>query len=102
MKKGLLIVVSGFSGSGKGTLVSRLTEQYDSYAVSVSATTRKPREGEQEGIHYYFKSVDEFEGMIRQDAFLEHACYVDNYYGTPAGPVEELLLQGRDVLLEIE
>ena len=102
MSRGILIILSGFSGSGKGTIVSELIDTYDHYVVSVSATTRMPREGEQDGIHYYFKSVEEFENMISQGAFLEHACYVGNYYGTPEAPVEELLANGKDVILEIE
>ena len=102
MQRGILIILSGFSGSGKGTIVSKLMEEYDQYTVSVSATTRSPREGEQEGVHYFFKTTEDFEKMIRKGAFLEYACYVGNYYGTPEGPVEELLAQGRDVILEIE
>ena len=102
MPRGLLVVVSGFSGSGKGTIVSRLASDYEQYAVSVSATTRAPRTGEEEGVHYFFKTREEFENMIREEAFLEHACYVENYYGTPAGPVDALLEEGRDVILEIE
>ena len=102
MPRGLLVIVSGFSGSGKGTIVSRLLEDHAQYAVSVSATTRAPRTGEEEGVHYFFKTREEFEDMIRKDAFLEHACYVENYYGTPAGPVEAMLESGRDVILEIE
>ena len=82
-KKGILIVVSGFSGAGKGTLMKRLLEDYDDYALSVSATTRSPRPGEEDGREYFFKSVEEFEKMIAQDELIEYAKYVNNYYGTP-------------------
>lgn len=101
-QRGLLVIVSGFSGAGKGTVVSQLCSEYENYAVSVSATTRDPRPGEEDGVHYYFRTTEEFEEMIRRDAFLEHACYVGNYYGTPAGPVEEQRSAGKDVILEIE
>ena len=102
MERGVLAVVSGFSGSGKGTLMKRLVELYDNYALSVSATTRSPREGEREGVEYFFRTEEEFAAMIAQDAFLEHARYVEHAYGTPAAYVEEQLELGRDVLLEIE
>ena len=102
MQRGLLVILSGFSGSGKGSLVRELRKAYDQYALSVSATTREPREGEQEGVHYFYKTTEEFEEMIRNEAFLEYACYVNNYYGTPEKPVEELLARGMDVILEIE
>lgn len=102
MNKGILAVVSGFSGSGKGTLMNRLMEDYDNYALSVSATTRIPREGEVHGREYFFISKEEFETMIDQDALVEYAQYVDNYYGTPKAYVQEQLDQGRDVILEIE
>ena len=72
-KKGILIVLSGFSGVGKGTVVKRLLSDYDNYVLSISATTRKPREGEEEGISYFFKSKEDFEQMIKDDAFVEHA-----------------------------
>lgn len=100
--KGILLVVSGFSGAGKGTLMRELVKRYDSYALSISATTRKPREGEAEGREYFFKSVQEFERMIEEEALIEYACYVGNYYGTPRAYVEEQLALGRDVVLEIE
>lgn len=77
MKQGLLIILSGFSGSGKGTIMKRLLEKYDNYALSVSATTRKPRPGEREGVDYFYKTEDEFKKMIEEDAFLEYACYVE-------------------------
>lgn len=101
-KKGILIVLSGFSGVGKGTVVKRLLSDYDNYVLSISATTRKPREGEEEGISYFFKSKEDFEQMIKDDAFVEHARYVDNYYGTPKAYVQEQLDAGKDVILEIE
>lgn len=96
------MVVSGFSGAGKGTLMKALLQKYDNYALSVSATTREPREGEQEGREYFFKTKEEFEEMIARDALIEHACYVENYYGTPRDYVERQLAAGRDVILEIE
>lgn len=101
-KKGILVVVSGFAGSGKGTLMKELTSQYDKYALSVSATTRAPRTGETDGKEYFFKTREEFEQMISQDAFVEYAQYVNNYYGTPKQYVEEQLNAGKDVILEIE
>lgn len=102
MSKGALTVISGFSGAGKGTLMKRLLEKYDSYVLSISATTRKPREGEADGREYFFKTKEEFEEMISRGQLLEHACYVGNYYGTPKPWVEEQMAAGRDVLLEIE
>lgn len=101
-KKGILIVVSGFSGSGKGTIMKELLRRYDNYALSVSATTRHPREGEADGREYFFKTTDEFEKMIAKDELIEYARYVENYYGTPRAYVEEQLEAGRDVILEIE
>ncbi len=101
-KQGLLIVISGFSGAGKGTAMKRLIEKYDSYALSISATTRKPRTGEVDGREYFFKTVEEFEQMIAQDALIEHACYVGNYYGTPRAYVEQQMQNGKNVILEIE
>ena len=101
-REGRLIVVSGFSGAGKGTIMKELLSRYEQYALSVSATTRKPRPGEEEGKEYFFKSREEFEQMIADDALIEHARYVDNYYGTPKAYVEEQLARGRDVILEIE
>ena len=101
-KKGILIVVSGFSGAGKGTLMKRLLESYDNYALSISATTRSPRQGETHGVEYFFKSVDEFEKMIAQDELIEYAKYVNNYYGTPKDYVMNQLEAGKDVILEIE
>lgn len=101
-KRGILVVVSGFAGSGKGTLMKELTSRYDNYALSVSATTRNPRPGEVEGREYFFKTVEEFEKMIAEDAFVEYAQYVSNYYGTPREYVEKQLEAGKDVILEIE
>ena len=101
-QQGILAVVSGFSGAGKGTLMKALLEKYDNYALSISATTRKPREGEVHGREYFFMSVDEFEDLIAKDQFIEHAKYVSNYYGTPRSYVEEKMAEGKDVILEIE
>ena len=101
-RKGILMVLSGFSGAGKGTLVKGLLERYDNYALSVSATTRKPRAGEEDGKAYFFKTVEEFENMIEEDSFIEYAKYVDNYYGTPKEYVQKKLDEGKDVILEIE
>lgn len=101
-QKGLLIVLSGPSGVGKGTVCSRLRQEQEDIIYSVSATTRKPRQGEVEGVNYFFKPREEFELMIQEDNLLEWAEYVGNYYGTPRAFVEEMLLQGKDVILEIE
>ena len=101
--RGILIVVSGFSGAGKGTLMKELLRRHpDTYALSISATTRSPREGEVDGREYFFISTEEFEKMIAKDGLIEYARYVENYYGTPRGYVEEKLGQGKDVILEIE
>lgn len=101
--KGQLIIMSGFSGSGKGTITKMLLDNYqDEYALSISATTRSPRAGEEEGVHYFFLTKDAFEQMISENAFLEYAQYVDNYYGTPKKYVEEQLTLGKNVILEIE
>lgn len=86
--RGILVVVSGFSGAGKGTLMKRLMEKYDNYALSVSATTRDPRPGEEHGREYFFHTKKEFEELILEDALIEYAQYVDNYYGTPKAYVE--------------
>lgn len=102
MDRGILVVVSGFSGAGKGTIMKRITEKYDNYALSVSATTREPREGEKEGKSYFFVRKERFEEMIDEDELLEYAKYVEHYYGTPKKFVEDCLNQGKDVILEIE
>lgn len=102
INKGILIVVSGFSGAGKGTLMRKLMENYDNYALSISMTTRKPREGETHGVEYFFATKEEFEKKIAEGQLIEYACYCDNYYGTPREYVEEQLEAGKDVILEIE
>ena len=99
---GILIVVSGFSGAGKGTLMNRLVEEYDNYALSISATTRAPRPGEQDGREYFFLDKKEFEQRIEDGGFIEYACYLDNYYGTPKDYVNKQLEAGKNVVLEIE
>lgn len=101
MEKGFLIVISGFSGAGKGTVVKKLVEKYG-YSLSISATTRAPREGEENGREYYFKTEAEFQNLIDYNGFIEWAQYVDNYYGTPRKFVEKEMAEGRDVILEIE
>ena len=100
--RGILIIVSGFSGAGKGTVMKKLMSEYDNYALSISATTRAPRTGEQDGREYFFKTVEEFEAMIENNQLIEYACYVGNYYGTPKEYVEKMLDEGKDVILEIE
>lgn len=97
----LLIVISGPSGAGKGTVVNELKKNRN-IKVSVSATTRKPRAGEINGIHYHFISNEQFEKMIDENGFLEHAGYCDNYYGSPRKQAEEWLAEGNDVILEID
>ena len=101
MRKGLLVVVSGPSGAGKGTICQALLEKTP-LAYSVSATTRKPRAGEVDGVNYHFLSVEAFEEMIEKDGLLEWAKVYDNYYGTPLKKVEEKLAAGEDILLEID
>ncbi|MDE7352379.1 MAG: guanylate kinase [Acetatifactor sp.] len=101
-QKGILMVLSGFSGAGKGTLIKELLKKYDHYALSVSMTTRSPREGEREGIEYFFTDREHFEETIRRDGLLEYASYCGNYYGTPRAYVEEQLAAGNNVILEIE
>lgn len=101
--RGILTVVSGFSGAGKGTIIRELMREYnDFYGLSISATTRAPRPGETDGVEYFFRTREEFEQMIAQEALIEHASYVGNYYGTPREYVEEQLAAGKDVILEIE
>lgn len=100
--KGILIVISGFSGAGKGTLMKKLVQEYDNYALSISATTRAPRTGEEDGREYFFLTKEAFEQKIAENGLIEYACYCDNYYGTPRDYVEKQLAAGRDVILEIE
>lgn len=99
--KGVLIVISGFSGVGKGTVVKELIEKYH-YSLSVSATTRAPRPSEVDGKDYYFKTVEDFRNLIDYNGFIEWAQYVENYYGTPRKYVEDELNKGNNVILEIE
>ena len=101
MSKGKLVVISGFSGAGKGTIVKQLIERYG-YSLSVSATTRAPREGEVDGKDYYFKTTDEFLSLVDYNCLIEWNKYVDNYYGTPRKFVEDELAAGKTVILEIE
>ena len=102
-QRGILIVFSGFSGSGKGTVMKELMNRYEEYyALSISATTRQPRDGEADGREYFFKTRKEFEKMIEKNELIEYALYVENYYGTPKAYVEEQLEAGKAVILEIE
>lgn len=101
-EQGILTVISGFSGAGKGTLMKALLAKYDNYSLSVSQTTRSPRPGETDGVDYFFVTREEFERNIADGKLIEHAQYVGNYYGTPADYVFSQLKNGRDVLLEIE
>lgn len=101
MSKGKLFVISGASGVGKGTVLGKVIAARDDLKFSVSATTRPPRKGEIEGVHYYFVTKEHFEDMIAQDAFLEYDAHMKNYYGTPAHQLEEKLVYGH-VLLDIE
>ena len=101
-RKGILVVVSGFSGAGKGTLMKQLVKSYDTYALSVSMTTRNPRSGETDGKEYFFVSKDTFEKEIARGGLVEYAQYCGNYYGTPKEYVEKQLEHGKDVILEIE
>ncbi|MFC4778362.1 guanylate kinase [Paenibacillus sp. GCM10023252] len=102
MDKGLLIVLSGPSGVGKGTVCSVLRKRLPELVYSVSATTRAARQGEVDGVNYFFKSKEQFQDMIARDALLEYAEYVDNCYGTPRDFVERTIASGRDIILEIE
>lgn len=101
-RQGVLAVVSGFSGAGKGTIMKALLEKYENYALSISATTRSPRPGEEDGREYFFMTDEQFEDMIKKDQLIEHARYVNHYYGTPRPYVEARLAEGKDVILEIE
>ena len=98
----MLTAVSGFSGSGKGTIMKELLKNYSGYALSVSCTTRSPRPGERHGVEYFFKTDEEFQEMIKNGELIEYAGYVGKYYGTPKKYVEEQLAEGKDVLLEID
>jgi len=101
-RRGLLLVVSGPSGAGKGTLCKTLVENSEDVFLSVSATTRAPRKDEIEGVSYFFKTNEQFEEMIKNGELLEWAKFCDNYYGTPRAPVEAMLSEGKDVILEID
>lgn len=102
MKRGLIIVISGPAGSGKGTVVKLLRDMVPTLGISVSATTRNPRPGEVEGVHYYFISKEEFERRIATGEILEHTYYCDNYYGTPKSELERITAEGKDIIFEIE
>lgn len=102
IQRGALIVISGFSGAGKGTLVKRIVKDCADVSLSISMTTRKPRDGEVDGKDYFFVTKEQFEAAIEEQSFIEYASYVGNYYGTPKKYVEEQLSAGRDVILEIE
>lgn len=102
MNNGIVFVISGPSGSGKGTVVEILREIYPEAGVSISATSRKPREGEREGVNYYYKTREEFEALIEADEVLEHTEYNGNYYGTLRSEVQRIIGEGKDIILEIE
>ena len=101
-KKGMLVILSAPSGCGKDTVFKALCKRRNDIVESVSATTRAPRDGEVDGVNYYFKTVGEFEKMIANNELIEYAKYVENYYGTPRAYVEKMLDEGKDVILEIE
>ena len=101
-REGILVVISGFAGAGKGTVVKGLMDNYEDYALSVSMTTRSPRPGEVDGKSYFFVDKQKFEETIAAGGLIEYAQYCDNYYGTPKAYVEEQLKNGKDVILEIE
>lgn len=100
-RKGIVLCLSGPSGVGKGTVIHALQEHYEALSVSVSVTTRQPRPGEREGMEYYFVDKARFATMVENQEILEHDVYVDNYYGTPRGPIEEMWRSGKDVVLDI-
>ena len=100
--KGVIAVVSGPSGVGKGTICTYLAEKYDDFFLSVSATSRQPRPNEVDGVHYHFKTPEQFKEMIANDEFLEYAGYVDKFYGTPKAPCYEHIEKGINAILEIE
>ncbi|MDO5702786.1 MAG: guanylate kinase [Lachnospiraceae bacterium] len=101
-KKGILVVISGFSGAGKGTIVKALLSQHSDYALSVSATTRGMREGERDGIDYFFVTKEHFTDMIEGGELYEYAEYSNNYYGTPKSYVDRQMEEGKDIILEID
>jgi len=101
-KRGLLVVFSGPSGSGKGTVLKEALKMSEDLTISVSVTTRQPRTGERDGVDYIFYSKEQFESLISEDGFLEWACFCENYYGTPKAQIEALLSEGKNVVLEIE
>ena len=101
-RKGSLFIITGPSGAGKGSVLSRVLPSLENVFLSVSATTRKPRPGEEDGVNYYFISRERFDEMVERGELLEHAEYVGNCYGTPEGPVNRRLEDGQDVILEIE
>lgn len=100
--RGILVVFSGPSGSGKGTVLKEALKRSDDLTVSVSVTTRTPRKGEVDGVDYTFYSQEKFKDLIKKDGFLEWACFCENYYGTPKAEIESLLNDGKNVVLEIE
>lgn len=100
--KGILFVLTGPSGVGKGTILSEVRARREDVYLSISATTRQPRKGERDGVHYFFLTREQFDEKVAQDGFLEHAEFSGNCYGTPAEPVDAQLNDGRDVILEIE
>ena len=101
-RRGMLIVLSGPSGSGKGTIIKSLLQQREDTVLSISVTTRAPRPGEEDGVHYFFRTREDFEELIRRNALLEFAEYNGNYYGTPEEAITGWHNQGKNVLLEIE
>ena len=101
-KKGVLLVISGPSGAGKGTICKALLEKHKDIYLSVSATTREPREGEVHGVNYFFTTKEDFLKKVEEGDFLEHAEVYGNYYGTPKSSVQKMLDEGRDVILEID
>lgn len=101
-QRGILMVLSGFSGAGKGTLVKAILKKYNDYALSISMTTRAPREGERDGVEYFFSTREKFEETIVNNGLIEYALYCGNYYGTPRAYVEEQMAAGKNVILEIE
>lgn len=102
MKKGLLIVISGPSGAGKGTVYNEVLIRRPEIQRSISVTTRAPRKGEVDGVHYYFRTEEQYQKMIANGEFLETAAVYSNYYGTPKAPVYEKLAKGQDVMFEID